>query len=95
MVDKSSNPYFMKSHHQNTEIIYAENNFLISAGGHFDDWSKLPFTKQENGLPMPTVIMFKDGGPNVNNMVRFLGRGDRSDKLTTPGFMKFCIWHKT
>jgi hypothetical protein len=85
MVDKSSNPYFMTSHHENTEIVYAENNFLISAGGHFDDWSSMPFTKQENGIPMPTVIMLKDSGPNTNNMIRFLGRGDKSDKINNTG----------
>ncbi len=85
MVNKSSNPYFMTSNHENTEIIYAENNFLISAGGRYQDFSKIPFTSQEDGIVMPTVVMLKDSGPNVNNMMRFLGRGDKSDKKNNTG----------
>jgi hypothetical protein len=76
MVDKAANPYFAAVHHHNTEITTAERSFFISAGGHFHQWSKLPFSKQENGIVQPTVVMLPGAGPNLSRMIRFQGRGD-------------------
>lgn len=76
MIDKGHNPTFMVARHANTEIVTAEKQFLISAGGHSHRWSHLPFSKQENGTPMPTVVMLKGSGPLLSEQVRFLGRGD-------------------
>lgn len=84
MIEKGNNPYFMTVRHENTEIFYSEKNFMISAGGHYHKWSNLPFSKQENGIPMPTVVMLKNGGPDINNMLRFLGRGD-NDRINNTG----------
>lgn len=76
MVAKGNNPYFMAAHHKNTEIVTAEAGFLISAGGHAHRWSRLPFSKQENGTVMPTVVMLEGSGPLLSRQIRFLGRGD-------------------
>ncbi|MEZ0374458.1 MAG: hypothetical protein ACAI44_35550, partial [Candidatus Sericytochromatia bacterium] len=84
LIGKGSNPYFMRAHHRNTEIVYAEKEFTISAGGHYHNMYKMPGTKEENGIPLPTVVMLKDGGPLLSHMLRFLGRGD-NDRINNTG----------
>lgn len=84
MIEKGHNPYLMKAHHRNTEIVYAEEYFSLSAGGHYHRWSQLPFSKQENGNVMPTVLMLKNGSSNLSEMIRFLGRGD-NDRINNTG----------
>lgn len=76
MVDKAATPYVAAVHHANTEITTSEPHFFISAGGHFHQWSHLPFSKQENGIVTPTVVMLPGAGPNLSRMIRFLGRAD-------------------
>lgn len=90
MVDKGNNPHFMTAHHENTEIVYSEENFTVSAGGHYHDWSKLPFSSQEDGISMPTVIMLKGQGPSLSNMIRFLGRADDGKVNNTGVYENFA-----
>lgn len=84
MINKGNNPYFMRARHENSEIVYAEERFMISAGGHHHAWTKVPMFKHENGIPMPTVVMPQGGKPQLSEMLRFLGRGD-NDRINNTG----------
>ncbi|MFP5501760.1 MAG: hypothetical protein ACLGIN_04670, partial [Candidatus Sericytochromatia bacterium] len=82
MLDKA--PYFSRVRHENTEIHYAEEKFMISAGGHYQRFTPFPGFAHENGQTMPTSIMFKGTGPLLSQGIQFLGRGD-NDRVNNTG----------
>lgn len=90
MIDKGSSPYFMRVHHRNTEIITAEASFMLSAGGHYQNQYHLPATAHENGIPLATTLLLRQGGPLQSRMLRFLGRGDNDRVNNTCVFENFA-----
>jgi hypothetical protein len=89
-IDKAASPYTARFRHRNTEIVHAEARFLISAGGHAQRWSDLPFSGQEDGIARPTVVMVAGQGPSQSRMIRFLGRGDGKPANNTGVFENFA-----